>query len=91
MSLRNATPAHGANTKGILESMTEVEIEKAELRGPLVEWFNNALGEYKLPSVKSIHFEPSTASNIVEVHLKIFGHSFEKADQITNTFSQHSP
>ena len=91
MGLRSSAPAHGEDSRGVLQSMTEFKIEKADLRDPLVQWLNSALGDSTLPSVKSIHFEPSTASNIIEVHLEIFGASFEKADQITNTFLSTLP
>lgn len=71
---------------GILQSMTEIEIKMPELRDPLVKWFNHTFGSQNLPSVQSIRFTPSSASNIIEIHLEIAAASFEKAENITNTF-----
>lgn len=86
MGHRSSAAPHGEDKWRILQSMTEFKIEKTHLRDSLVRWLNNALADSTLPSLKSIHFEPSKASNIIEVHLEIFGASFEKAGEITNTF-----
>lgn len=91
MGVKSSMHTYGEESGGILQSMTEFKIEKTDLRDPLVHWLNNTLADFKLPSVKSIHFEPSKAANIIEVHLEIFGASFEKADQITNTFLNTLP
>jgi len=76
---------------GILESVTELKIEKAWLRDPLVDWLNTSLKNQALPSVRGVRFVPSSAPNIAEVQLEIAGSSFEAAESITDRFLSTLP
>lgn len=76
---------------GILESVTEFKIARAQLRDPLVTWLNESLENQALPSVRGVRFVPSSDPNIVEVQLEIAGSSFEAAEAITDRFLRTLP
>lgn len=89
MKTLHPAPGEGTPPVGAVKSMTEIRLGRAELRNSVVDWLNRSQSSRTGPHIDNIHFERSSAPDIVEVHLEIAGSSFENAEHITETFLDH--